>query len=67
VHLAAVQHPVVGDETYGRGQPPLPPRMFLHAARLEFAHPISGAWMAFEAPLPDDLAAFLAGWDGHLG
>ncbi len=65
VHLAAVQHPVVGDERYGRPQPPLPPRIFLHAARLEFAHPITGEWMAFEAPLPADLAAFLAEWEGR--
>jgi 23S rRNA pseudouridine1911/1915/1917 synthase len=62
VHLAAVLHPVVGDERYGRAQPPLPPRMFLHAARLEFAHPITGQWMVFDAPLPPDLAAFLAQW-----
>jgi len=66
VHLAAVQHPVVGDERYGRSQPPLPPRIFLHAARLEFAHPITGEWMAFEAPLPPDLAAFLAEWERGL-
>ncbi|HEX6819175.1 MAG TPA: RluA family pseudouridine synthase [Ktedonobacterales bacterium] len=64
VHLAAVKHPVVGDETYGKAQPPMPPRMFLHAARLEFAHPITGEWLAFDAPLPPDLATFLAAWEG---
>jgi 23S rRNA pseudouridine1911/1915/1917 synthase len=63
VHLAAVGHPVVGDVTYGRRQTPLPPRQFLHAAHLEFAHPITGAWMVFDAPLPSDLAAFLADWE----
>jgi len=62
VHLAAVHHPVVGDETYGQPRPPKPPRMVLHAARLEFTHPITGEWVAFEAPLPPDLAAFLERW-----
>ncbi|HEX6796891.1 MAG TPA: RluA family pseudouridine synthase [Ktedonobacterales bacterium] len=63
VHLAALRHPVVGDATYGRRQPPRPPRQFLHASHLEFAHPISGEWLVFEAPLPPDLAAFLAEWE----
>jgi 23S rRNA pseudouridine1911/1915/1917 synthase len=63
VHLAAVHHPVVGDPVYGRPQLPLPPRQFLHAAHLEFAHPISGEWLVFDAPLPKDLAAFLAEWE----
>ena len=63
VHLAAIHHPVVGDATYGRPQPPQPPRQFLHAAHLEFAHPITGAWLTFDAPLPPDLAGFLAQWE----
>ncbi len=60
VHLAAVGHPVVGDPTYGRPQAPLPPRQFLHAVHLEFEHPVTGAWLTFDAPLPSDLADFLA-------
>ena len=63
VHLAAVQHPVVGDPVYGWPQPPLPPRQFLHAAHLAFAHPVTGEELAFDAPLPEDLAAFLRAWD----
>ncbi len=63
VHLAAVGHPVVGDVIYGHPQPPQPPRQFLHAAYLAFAHPVSGAWLVFEAPLPSDLAAFLTIWE----
>jgi 23S rRNA pseudouridine1911/1915/1917 synthase len=62
VHLAAVHHPVVGDSVYGRAQRPLPPRQFLHAAHLEFRHPATGEWLIFDAPLPDDLATFLATW-----
>jgi 23S rRNA pseudouridine1911/1915/1917 synthase len=60
VHFAAVEHPVVGDPVYGRAQPPQPPRIFLHAAHLALAHPITGAALDFISPLPPDLAAFLA-------
>lgn len=63
VHLAALHHPVVGDLTYGRAQSPMPPRHFLHAAHLEFSHPITGEWLSFDSPLPDDLARFLAALD----
>jgi 23S rRNA pseudouridine1911/1915/1917 synthase len=34
-------------------------RNFLHAAKLEFAHPLTGKLMALEAPLPGELASFL--------
>jgi 23S rRNA pseudouridine1911/1915/1917 synthase len=56
VHLASRGHPLVADGLYG-GAPALGmTRQALHAARLAFVHPHSGAAMAFEAPLPDDLA-----------
>ncbi len=35
-------------------------RNFLHAARLEFAHPLTGKPLQLEAPLPEDLTAFLS-------
>jgi len=38
-------------------------RNFLHAARLEFAHPITGKLLQLEAPLPEELAAFLRQMD----
>jgi 23S rRNA pseudouridine1911/1915/1917 synthase len=60
VHLASVGHPVVGDSVYGRPQLPVPPRQFLHATHLEFVHPTTGEWLIFDAPLPPDLADFLA-------
>ena len=62
VHMAAIGHPIVGDRVYGRIQSPQPPRQFLHAAHLEFRHPTSQIWMVFEAPLPSDLASFVAPW-----
>jgi hypothetical protein len=33
--------------------------MFLHAAELSFAHPLTGAPLALRSPLPDDLARYL--------
>ncbi|MCI3949116.1 MAG: rluD [Acidimicrobiales bacterium] len=62
VHLAAIGHPVVGDARYGGDRPTLPaPRPCLHAARLGFRHPVTGEAVAFESPLPDDVAGVLAG------
>ena len=61
VHFAAVGHPVVGDVLYGRLQPPMPPRQFLHATHLAFTHPITGVPLALDSPLPPDLADFLGG------
>ena len=60
VHLAAVGHPVAGDGRYG-GRVPIPglTRPFLHAAELEFAHPLSGELVSFRAELPDELASVL--------
>jgi 23S rRNA pseudouridine1911/1915/1917 synthase len=60
VHLQAVGHPVAGDAAYGgqRGALGLS-RQFLHAHRLAFEHPVTGAWMEFDEPLPDDLVAVL--------
>ncbi len=66
VHLKAAGHPLVGDPTYGearwKGLPgavrrPLAsfPRPALHAWRLAFAHPTTGAPVEVTAPLPDDM------------
>jgi len=68
VHLAYVGHPLVGDSRYGaRGRLPTGAqpatvaalqglrRQALHAWRLELEHPVTGATLAFEAPLPADL------------
>jgi 23S rRNA pseudouridine1911/1915/1917 synthase len=61
VHLAAIGHPVVGDDRYGPpgrvGGRALPAgRLFLHAAQLGFDHPGSGERVMWTSPLPDDLA-----------
>ena len=60
VHLHAIGHPVLGDPEYGiTGRYGLT-RQFLHAAHLEFAHPMTGDRIDVDAPLPADLAAALA-------
>ncbi len=63
VHMSAIGHPVVGDAVYGAAREPAVPRMFLHAARLGFDHPVTGERVVVEAPLPADLATVL----DHLG
>jgi len=66
VHLAAIGHPVVGDDRYLRRGTVVAPevgagRPFLHAAVLGFDHPQDGARLRFESALPADLQATLDG------
>ena len=58
VHLAYLGYPLLGDAVYGKASAPIR-RQFLHAARLGFHHPVTGAWMKHQAALPDDLASVL--------
>jgi 23S rRNA pseudouridine1911/1915/1917 synthase len=55
VHLTAIDLPVAGDPLYGRPGDLGLERQFLHAARLAFAHPITGAEVDVSSPLPPDL------------
>lgn len=65
VHAAHLGHPVAGDDKYGdrdfnRHLQRLGlKRMFLHAWRLRFTHPLRDSKMDFEAPLPDELSVVL--------
>jgi 23S rRNA pseudouridine1911/1915/1917 synthase len=59
-HFAAIGHPLVGDTTYGGESKYGLERQFLHAHRLAFAHPRTGAALSFDSELPADLAAALA-------
>jgi 23S rRNA pseudouridine1911/1915/1917 synthase len=63
VHMASIGHPLVSDEVYGGRPAGSLARQALHACRLAFAHPATGAAHEFTAPLPADLAAVLS----HLG
>ena len=58
VHLAYLGYPLLGDTVYGKAHP-LIGRQFLHAARLGFHHPVTGAWMEHQAALPGDLSRVL--------
>lgn len=52
VQLAELGHPIVGDAAHGSRRDPLR-RLCLHATRLGFRHPVSGAPVGFESPAPD--------------
>lgn len=66
-HLRHLNHPLVGDVTYGSGvinrhyraEYDLH-RLALHACRLGFTHPVSGRWIEVDAPVPEDLALAFA-------
>ena len=72
VHLQWLKHPVVRDPLYGdgrdntvtdprlRAQLSALKRQFLHAEQLGFRHPRTGERLRFNAPLPRELAQFLA-------
>jgi len=65
VHLASSGHAIAGDDKYGdfelnkrlvrQGLK----RMFLHAWRLQFKHPVSGETIQLELPLPPELQSFI--------
>ena len=55
VHLAAIGHPVCGDPQYGTAGEYGLGRQFLHAARLAFEHPVTGAPLDVRSELPADL------------
>jgi 23S rRNA pseudouridine1911/1915/1917 synthase len=68
VHTRHLGCPVVGDRVYGKSAEgrllagmklPRPERQLLHSRRLAFKHPLSGAALAFSAPLPEDMEAFI--------
>jgi 23S rRNA pseudouridine1911/1915/1917 synthase len=61
LHCRALGHPVLGDRQHGEATAYDPPRLALHATRLAFAHPITGAPLAFDSPWPADLGPWLDG------
>jgi 23S rRNA pseudouridine1911/1915/1917 synthase len=60
VHLASIKHPVVGDTLYGAAAQPLLGRYFLHAYRIRFHLPSTGAEIEVKSPLAAELEAWLA-------
>jgi len=67
VHLASTGHPLVGDPVYGRDPAPLRAllaelgfrRQALHAASLEFDHPVTRERLVFSADLPADMTELI--------
>jgi 23S rRNA pseudouridine1911/1915/1917 synthase len=59
VHLAAIGLPVAGDPQYGIAGRYGLERQFLHAARLEFEHPVTGERVDVRSELPQELRAAL--------
>jgi 23S rRNA pseudouridine1911/1915/1917 synthase len=78
VHLAYINHPVVGDQLYS-GRMRLPAnasdelrtvlqqfkRQALHACSISFNHPITDEELTFEAPIPTDFKLLLDTLDNH--
>ena len=72
VHLAHAGYPVLGDDKYGdfefnralarQGVK----RLFLHARRLAFKHPVDGERLVLESPMPDDMLRFCRSNFGEL-
>ncbi len=71
VHLASINHPVVGDWTYNEGRDNTindsdikravesMNRFFLHAEKLSFIHPRTGEQLSFTSELPEELNSLL--------
>ncbi len=65
VHALSIDQPIAGDDRYGdrafnrRMKLEGLKRLFLHASRLRFKHPVDNKEMVIEAPLPEQLAALL--------
>lgn len=60
VHMAFINHPLVGDTKYGPAKAHFElDGQFLHAYRLGFVHPRKGNYIEFNAPLPDALSSVL--------
>jgi 23S rRNA pseudouridine1911/1915/1917 synthase len=57
VHLKHVGCPIIGDSLYGKADPDQ--RQLLHAYRLSFEHPITGAPIRLIAPIPSDIKVWL--------
>jgi 23S rRNA pseudouridine1911/1915/1917 synthase len=79
VHMAHIDHPIVGDPVYG-GRKRTPrgasaalisalnafQRQALHAARLELEHPVDGRLVSWESPVPRDMTELVAALEADM-
>ena len=64
-HLAFLGYPILGDPLYGAPVPEgYPRRMYLHAARIEMTHPLTGKALIVESPAPAEFGALFPGSSG---
>lgn len=62
VHMQYIHTPILGDDTYGNLQANkkyFATRQMLHAEKISFNHPITGQSMEFQAPVPQDIQAYI--------
>jgi len=64
VHLKYINHPIVGDWQYAgrktaRNDRVWAPRVMLHAFAVTLTHPVTGASLAIEAEVPDDMKSII--------
>lgn len=59
VHLEYIDHPLVGDQTYGRRKVIGSLGQFLHAKTIGFIHPSTNEYMEFSSELPEYFTSFL--------
>jgi 23S rRNA pseudouridine1911/1915/1917 synthase len=69
-HLAHLGYPIIGDELYGVEVPAgFPRRMYLHAAAIDLAHPLTGEALRLVSPVPEELGSMFPeseSWKGAL-
>lgn len=58
VHMAHIGHPIVGDALYGRRAGNVVGRPLLHAYKLGFTHPSTGAPLEVTAPMPPEFESY---------
>ena len=68
-HLKHINHPIIGDSTYGKGVHNRMiaerfgiDRMLLHAYRLGFEHPFTHEWVTIEAGLDEAWRSLIEQW-----
>jgi 23S rRNA pseudouridine1911/1915/1917 synthase len=64
VHLAHIDHPVAGDDVYGKKAKHIADRPLLHAYAISFPHPSKNLQITIEAPVPEDMVRFVAEHEG---
>lgn len=62
VHLAAIGHPVIGDQRYGK-EPKARQRLALHARSISFTHPFSGEPLTFATKVPVYFNTLVGHWE----